>query len=241
MKLAIGVVTYNRRAALEGCLAAVAGFTREPHALVVADDGSTDGTSELLRGRRHVTGENRGLGWNRNRALYWMMTRTTATHFLILEDDCWPCEPGWEREWMAGIERWGHLTTAWSPGIVSGAGTAESPFLSVACGTQCVGVSRAAVLNVGYSDSRFLPPYGHEDTEWRWRFGRWNLTIDGNATLGLHCGVEVKDFGTYFHADAVKANGQMLEEIRHELPLYRHPWRTTEENIALTREMMESR
>ena len=35
----LGIITYNRRAALQGCLKAVREYTRTPFHLVVADDG----------------------------------------------------------------------------------------------------------------------------------------------------------------------------------------------------------
>lgn len=42
------VVTYNRRRLLEQCLASICSQTLAPTAVVVVDNGSTDGTSELL-------------------------------------------------------------------------------------------------------------------------------------------------------------------------------------------------
>ena len=46
----IGIVTYNRRAILSDTIDQVRAFTRQPNAaLVVADDGSSDGTLGMLR------------------------------------------------------------------------------------------------------------------------------------------------------------------------------------------------
>ncbi len=47
-RVAVVVVTYNRRELLERCLAAVQSQTLAPAAVVVVDNGSTDGTAELL-------------------------------------------------------------------------------------------------------------------------------------------------------------------------------------------------
>jgi len=46
------VLTYNRRALLEECLAAVAAQTRAPDRILVVDNASTDGTVEMVR-REH--------------------------------------------------------------------------------------------------------------------------------------------------------------------------------------------
>lgn len=42
------IVTYNRKALLMRCLAAVAGQTRKPDRILIVDNASTDGTRELL-------------------------------------------------------------------------------------------------------------------------------------------------------------------------------------------------
>jgi rhamnopyranosyl-N-acetylglucosaminyl-diphospho-decaprenol beta-1,3/1,4-galactofuranosyltransferase len=44
------VVTHNRRALLEQCLRAIERQTRPPEEILVVDNGSTDGTAELVRG-----------------------------------------------------------------------------------------------------------------------------------------------------------------------------------------------
>ena len=43
------VVTYNRRALLEECLAALAAQTRPPDRIMVVDNASTDGTADMVR------------------------------------------------------------------------------------------------------------------------------------------------------------------------------------------------
>ena len=49
----IGIVTYNRRAILSDTIDQVRAFTRQPNAaLVVADDGSSDGTWGMLRDKQ---------------------------------------------------------------------------------------------------------------------------------------------------------------------------------------------
>jgi rhamnopyranosyl-N-acetylglucosaminyl-diphospho-decaprenol beta-1,3/1,4-galactofuranosyltransferase len=45
------IVTYNRQQCLESCLEAVQGQTRMPEAVIVVDNASTDGTSNMVRQR----------------------------------------------------------------------------------------------------------------------------------------------------------------------------------------------
>src|SRR5690242_19355284 len=98
-ELGLGIITYNRKEALQKCLERIRSFTRTPYQLVVADDGSEDGSAEWARaqGISVVTGQRRGVVWNRNRALAYLHEWTTCDPILMLEDDAWPAEPGWEQ------------------------------------------------------------------------------------------------------------------------------------------------
>jgi GT2 family glycosyltransferase len=88
MDVSIIVVSYNAKEHLERCLAAVADG---PHEVIVVDNASTDGSSELVRERfpsvRLVeTGENRGFGAGNNAG----MRVATGRYFLLLNSDAWP-------------------------------------------------------------------------------------------------------------------------------------------------------
>jgi len=82
--VAVVIVTYNAMPWIERCLESVAGYDT-----VVVDNGSTDGTLELVRSRfptvRVFEQENRGLGagWNRG------ILETDGTYVLILNADAW--------------------------------------------------------------------------------------------------------------------------------------------------------
>lgn len=52
IKLGLGVTTYNRAARLAQTLDAIGRHTATPHEIMVADDGSSDGTPDLLRRHR---------------------------------------------------------------------------------------------------------------------------------------------------------------------------------------------
>jgi N-acetylglucosaminyl-diphospho-decaprenol L-rhamnosyltransferase len=78
------VVTYDALPWIERCLESVVGTET-----VVVDNGSTDGTVDVVRERfpdvRVVQTENRGLaaGWNRG------LAETSAAHVLVLNADAW--------------------------------------------------------------------------------------------------------------------------------------------------------
>jgi GT2 family glycosyltransferase len=88
---AVVVVTYDALPWLERCLAST-----RPHATVVVDHGSTDGTLELARRFEHVrvveqanTGV--GAGWNRG------LAETTEPWVLLLNADAWVLGDGVDR------------------------------------------------------------------------------------------------------------------------------------------------
>ena len=109
--LGVGVITRNRLAILRETLAALEEFTTVPYVLVVADDGSDDGTARWARDRRGpvVTGPRRGCAWNKNRALLYLAARTTCDPLLLLEDDTRPTAVGWQDVWIAAAHRRGHV------------------------------------------------------------------------------------------------------------------------------------
>jgi glycosyltransferase involved in cell wall biosynthesis len=144
--------------------------TRHPRTVVaVADDGSTDGTLDMLRARQvlTVTGRNMSIAWNKNRALFLLSELLRCDVVVLLEDDAYPSEDNWEVEWMKAAIRWGHANVA--PPVLrehflSGAGTVDDPILSRQIAAQCATFSREALLFGGYFDTRFRG-YGHEHVE----------------------------------------------------------------------------
>ena len=112
--LGIAIVTRNRRSHLQQVLEAVLAETTTAFDLVVADDGSTDGTRAFCDevGAAWVGGENRGIAWNKNRALFALAEKSDPTTFILLEDDTRPIRRGWERLWIDASNRGGYVTYA---------------------------------------------------------------------------------------------------------------------------------
>ena len=126
----IGIVTFNRKDIVASTIDRVRQFTRDPDAvMVVADDGSSDGTLEMLREKQVpvITGVNMGIAWNKNRALFLLSHMLNCETVILLEDDTQPTRAGWEQEWITATRRWGHANFAadWmQEHFLSGAGTA---------------------------------------------------------------------------------------------------------------------
>jgi glycosyltransferase involved in cell wall biosynthesis len=171
----IGIVTYNRRAILSDTIDQVRAFTRQPNAaLVVADDGSGDGTLQMLRDKQIpvITGVNMGIAWNKNRALFLLSHMLNCETVILLEDDTRPTRSGWEAVWMQAAQRWGHVNFAgeWMQKFFhSGSGTADDPVRSPMVTAQCCAYSRAALTFGGYPNFR---GYGHEHVEHSRRLAR---------------------------------------------------------------------
>ena len=91
----IAICTYNRADQIGEVIGSVLATKPKNARLVVCDDGSTDGTYDEVRKFEEVTfisGQNLGVGANKNRALYALRN---SDFICVLEDDLVPIEYGW--------------------------------------------------------------------------------------------------------------------------------------------------
>jgi GT2 family glycosyltransferase len=240
VKLGLTVVTYRRSERLPSLLEAIARLTRAPHRLVVAEDGGEDGSVEWCRAQRHtvVTGPHRGVAHNKNRGLF-ALAALGCDPLLLLEDDVSPVEQGWERDWIEGTARWGHLAyhhPKVAKHTVSGTGTAANPYVNPAATAQCLSVSARVLAEVGFLDPRFRG-WGHEHAEWTTRIKRAGYGFqeidlpDGRrakAQLYLHGGLQ-SERTTSFRDDAQAQRNRELALSMREEPIFRRPWRDADE------------
>ncbi len=249
LQLGIGIITYNRQAHVEHTLNQIAIHTRYPFVTVaVADDGSTDGTLDMLQARNtmRVTGTNMGAIWNKNRALFLLMELCRCDIVVLLEDDAFPAAESWEMEWMNAALRWGHANLAgeWmQKHFLSGSGTAEDPILSTAVTAQCSVFSREALLFGGYFDPRFKG-YGHGHVEHSRRMvrvgyggvdekheGQWRTVFKL-----LFGGIKVAETKSFFNREQAERNLTVAKEAFSDYH-YRAPWQNEDEMKQFREEM----
>lgn len=134
MTVGLVVVTFNAAAHIDQCLDAVAAQTRRPDRIVVADNGSTDGTLAIVnRAASRLSlavdvlslGSNRGFPFANNRAV----DRLDGYDFVaLLNPDAFP-DPGWLAALVRAAESEpgcgsfaSRLMVAGSDGVLDGAG-----------------------------------------------------------------------------------------------------------------------
>jgi glycosyltransferase involved in cell wall biosynthesis len=245
LKLGIGVTTYNRSVLLRETLASIRRFTTTAHDLVVADDGSTDDTRESLRAEQvpHIAGRNRGVAWNKNRALFYLKRVRRCDVVILLEDDTRPRAAGWELPWIEAAHRWGHANFAgpwFSELFISGSGTPSNPVLCGSTSGQCSCFSSDALETVGFMDTRF-GRYGYEHAEHSHRMLR--AGYGGTAAPDLYYLI-ASDLEVIW--DDNEANRRDLvenERIFHDIvgpdaTALRPPWRSSREKRDLLTEMV---
>ena len=248
--IGVGVTTYNRKWKLEETLARLRAVTPEPFDLVIADDGSSDGTVEYLAGTGldFVTGRNRGVAWNKNRALYALFHRGHDA-IVLLEDDAFPAEAGWLTTWAEAALRYDHVNYAgeWFPPEVflRGDGSLDDPFVTTVSTAQVTAFSRRAIERVGYFDTRFRG-YGHEHVDLTQRMirdgmgGTWHPSPGEGGHeyeyLSLAEGMQPTADSSFADQGQVDANAALFALMRDE-PLRREPWQDAAERAVLLAEV----
>lgn len=247
-RVGIGIVTYNRRDTLLETLDRVHAHTRMPFVVVVADDGSDDGTADSVRAQQVVvaTGPNMGIAWNKNRALFLLSAVMQCDVVILLEDDSFPTEDGWEAEWVIASQRWGHanLGAPWlSDSFLKGSGTVDDPYLSLDVTAQCSSFSRTALLYAGYFDSRFRG-YGQEHVEHTRRllrvgYGGTYEDISGEVRpiyKLLRSSIEVLSGHSFSNPADRDRNWMLCRQLLFDEG-YRMPWRDDTELAQFRAEM----
>jgi glycosyltransferase involved in cell wall biosynthesis len=249
--IGLGIVTYNRIDRLKQVISAIQNMTIARYELVVADDGSSDGTAQWCRenGIKVVTGQNRGVCWNKNRALYALHTMG-CDPLLLIEDDIYPITPGWEEDWRVATEKWGHVSYAHPkllPWLIAGAGTPEDPYQNGKASAQCASVSSKNMSDLGYFDTRYKG-YGVGHAEWTGRAHRLGIGyvpfvnaegVKARANLYIFGGLQHEDAPSYRDNASVKRNRELLQITKHQA-IYRDPWSTAEEKAAFLEEQADS-
>jgi glycosyltransferase involved in cell wall biosynthesis len=249
--IGLGIVTYNRIDRLKKVVAAIQALTVAPYRLIVADDGSSDGTAEWCRnnGIRVVSGMNRGVCWNKNRALY-ALHQQGCDPILLIEDDIFPIELGWEEHWRIATQRWGHVSYAHPkllPWLIAGSGTALDPYQNAKASAQCASIGAGHIAQLGYFDTRYKG-YGVGHVEWTGRAHRLGIGFvqavnrDGvnvRANLYIHGGLQHDDAPSYRNKASVLRNLELLQVTKREA-IYRNPWCDEEERLLFLEEQQAS-
>lgn len=250
-KIGIGIVTYNRLSYMQRVVEGVRANTTSDYELVVADDGSTDGTNEwcLENDVRVVSGENGGVCWNKNRALF-ALQELGCDPILLLEDDCVPIRIGWDWDWRIATALFGHVAFAHpklAPWLISGTGTPVDPFVNNKATAQCSSASGLALSQVGFFDTRFKG-YGVGHAEWTTRMKRvgygFRKAIDKEgrevkANLYIEGGLVGDDAPTFKDKANIARNEILFTELKKEAP-YRHPWSTDAERLRFLGEQKKA-
>jgi glycosyltransferase involved in cell wall biosynthesis len=249
VKLGIGVTTLNRCRKLETCISQLQRLTPQPFSLVIADDGSEDETVATCAQQQIacVTGKNMGIAWNKNRALFFLHRILECDVIILIEDDSYPNNLGWQTDWIEGAQKWGHVNFAGSwfrERTLSGTGNIDSPFLSASLSGQCAAFSRQALSVCGFMDSRFKS-YGYEHAEHSSRLvragfgGEMRMTERGELEphyFLLAADLTVSSNESYRNEESLAFNWIAWTKMYGD-PIYRHPWRTREDFLRFRGEI----
>ena len=99
--ISVIIPLYNKASSIERTVRSVLGQRVQPREIIVVDDGSTDGSADIVRRIasplvRLITQENRGVSAARNRA----MAEATGRWVALLDGD-----DVWEEEYLQQVER----------------------------------------------------------------------------------------------------------------------------------------
>lgn len=252
-KAGIAVITYRRPDYLSKTLAAIRRHTEtDKYEIVVAVDEPDDRQSISVcetYGVPYVSGDNGGVVWNKNRGLYYFMSRTDCDPIIMLEDDTYPNRSDWLPEWVEAASVWQHINFT-HPGMltdanppISGNGTPQQPHIHRLVTGQCTAVSRSAMRVGGYLDTQFKG-YGHGHVEWTKRHAAHLYTglVAGFSQsrmlfVSIFGGLTAENAPTFRNEDDVAKNGKLLSIKSKDLLRYVAPWQNDAEKEILSSEV----
>jgi glycosyltransferase involved in cell wall biosynthesis len=243
VKFGIAITTYNRPQHLARQLAAIKLLTTEDYILVICDDGSSYDLESLSQTYNAVLirGENRGVAWNKNRGLFYLMNYTGAETIILLDDDVMPARSGWEQEWIRACELYGHVTHAIPNepyGFRGGEANAAIPSISACLLGQALGFHRSVIAEIGYMDTRF-GKYGFEHIEFTQRAvsaGYGGFFEPAPLFFKIEGGLQWDNAESNGDAALIEENKKIYDQIVYD-HIHRFAWRNPEEYEILMSEM----
>ncbi|NHN88434.1 glycosyltransferase family 2 protein [Acetobacter conturbans] len=247
IKVGVGITTYNRSSVIAETIENLRSNAFLPLEIFISDDGSTDGTPDVLAGIKNIcwlSEQNRGIAWNKNRTLFYLQQIAQCDVILLIEDDVRATGPDWDIGWVLATLIHHHINYApdWYPSTFPGQAVWNHPLESEILTGQCSGFTRTALNYVGYLDSRFRQ-YGHEHVEHTMRMIRagygGTLLKEGTRDcrfLSINNGLTVLDSESSGNPEAIRENGIIFDAIWNE-SIYRQAWRTDEQMKTLRSEM----
>ena len=240
-RLGIAITTYNRKEFIVRLVEELWNNTKTPFSLVVCDDGSHDGTVEELHsmGVCVVGGVNRGVAWNKNRGLAYLLEQTRSDVLILLDDDVTNLREGWEIDWIEATKLYAHLNVTPPDAILHGAGTPSSIALTTHVMGYVLSFTREMLSRVGYMDTRF-GRYGHEHTDLSYRCLRagGGGVVQGEQKMffALRTVLGRRDADTTGSQEMIERNAKLLWKVRDD-PIYRNPWHSEDERRAFFDEL----
>lgn len=248
MKFGIAICTYNRIDILSETIKKVQTYTTCDYELLVVDDGSSDQTVKFLCENKiqFISCKNKGIAWNKNRAIFILKNLLHCDAFIILEDDTYPTKKDWQQPWIEATLQWGHVNFAASHfplGIyINGDGTPLLPYQTAHISAQCAGFSSQAIDAVGYMDTRFKG-YGLEHVEHSIRlvkggYGgyapkkRWDTIF---YLIKSDLNILLINENEQQHGNK-NSNSNIFIALQQE-QIYRNPWINDEERIVFLSEV----
>ncbi|MCP1237998.1 glycosyltransferase [Gluconobacter kondonii] len=247
IKIGVGVTTFNRFEILVETINKLKMYAICELDIVICDDGSVDNTKEITKiydDISYICGKNKGIAWNKNRALYYLHTIQKCDVVILMEDDVVPNGYGWDLEWSLSSLIYGHINylPSWIKEQSSGTGLWYSPYVSKLLSGQCSAFSRYALSFVGFIDTRFKR-YGHEHVEHTLRMiraGFGGKYLDSNKRdcnfFSIEGSLETVESTSTFSEESVKENSIVFDKIWNE-SIYRMAWRNDEEMMLLKSEI----
>lgn len=240
MKIGLAITTFNRIEYLLEQIRLIQRYSTYEYELIVCDDGSTDSTLHSLEKEniKYITGENKGIAWNKNRGLYYLANYSRADIFLLLDDDVFPTMYGWDAEWAKAAQLHGHINFAppeWKHQLLYGECNATNPGMSPLLSGACIGISREVFPLVGYMDSRFRR-YGHEHVEYSTRYvkaGFGGIVKNDQSIIYavMDSGLKLIPVSSTGSPEEAKENEKILNTLKND-SIFRLPWFNLQEQEA---------
>lgn len=196
MDISIQICTYNRKDILKKCLEALCklNYDKDKFELVLVDDGSKDGTGQLIKDmnlpihHKYIYQKNAGLATARNKGI----RAASGQYILFIDDDIIADKEllnehmRFHNKYMRSVVK-GWVNHVDDPDNITAPKFTWADFSTAFFWTSNVSVEKKALLQVGLFDEEFAE-YGWEDLELGLRLRKIGLNsrFNKNAVV-YHC------------------------------------------------------